>query len=94
MERACASIIRAAQTHVAHAVVIVPTDTLSDGPLLRIVEQIHDASGDTQVVVHPVHERMLEHERRWVQWLEQAMTVHADVRVLPRPPAAARVAES
>ena len=94
VERACASVICAAQTHVAHAVVIVPTDTLSDGPLLRIVEQIHEASGDTQVVVHPVHERILEHERRWAHWLEQAMTVHADVRVLPRPPAAARVAES
>ena len=94
LERTCASVLLAAQQQVAHAVAIVVPDTVSDGPLLRIVEQIHDASGDAQVVVHPMHERALEHERRWVHWLEQAMAVHADVRVLPRPSAPARTAES
>jgi organic radical activating enzyme len=94
VERACASIVRAAEQHVAHAVAIVVADTLSDGPLLRIVEQIHDASVDAQIVVHPAHERGLEHEQRWVHWLEQAMAVHADIRVLPRPRVPARVAGS
>ena len=94
VERACASIERAAKQHVAHAVAIVVADTLSDGPLLRIVEQIHHASVDAQVVVHPVYERGQEPEQRWVHWLQQAMSVHADIRVLPRPPATARVAGS
>ena len=92
LERACTSIELAARKHVAHAVAIVPGDALSDGPLLRIVEQIHEASGDTHIVVHPVIERALEHDRRWVHWLEQAMAVHADVRILPQWPVNGRVA--
>lgn len=86
LERTCATLRLAASTHVAHAVAIVPADALSDGPLFRIVEQIHDASGDTQIVVHPVVEQSVEHDRRWVVWLERAMAVHGDVRVLPRWP--------
>ncbi len=94
VERACASLSRAAVQRVTHAVAIVPTDMVSDGPLLRIVEQIHEASGDAQVVVHPVHERTLAQDRRWGHWLEQAMAVHADIRVLPRPPALLRAQSS
>lgn len=90
VERACASVALAAEKHVAHAVAIVVADAASDGPLLRIVEQIHDASGATEIVVHPAFERALGSDRRWVHWLEQAMGVHADVRVLPRPPAPVR----
>ena len=86
VERACTSIELAARKSVAHAVSIVPSDTLSDGPLLRIVEHVHDASGDAQIVVHPMIERDPEHDRRWVHWLEQAMAVHADIRILPRWP--------
>ena len=33
---------------------IVPDEAVSDGPLLRIVERIHNASAEAQVVVHPV----------------------------------------
>lgn len=94
VERVCASLKGAALRRVAHAVAIVAPDTISDGPLLRIVEQIHEASGDAQIVVHPVHDRSLEHDGRWLQWLERAMVVHADVRVLPRLPKLMRVAGS
>ena len=86
MERVCASIAKAAGKQVAHAVAIVPVDASSDGSLLRIVEQVHEASSDTQVVVHPTVERTAEHNRQWLLWLQQAMAVHADVRVLPRWP--------
>ncbi len=86
MERVCASMARSSVKHVAHAVAIVPADSSSDGPLLRIVEQIHEASADAQIVVHPTVERTAEHDRRWVLWLQQAMAVHADIRVLPRWP--------
>jgi hypothetical protein len=86
LERACATITLAAKKHVAHAVAIVPGESLSDGPLLRIVEQLHHASGDAQIVVHPVVDREVERDRRWVPWLQQAMAVHPDVRILPRWP--------
>jgi aromatic ring-cleaving dioxygenase len=86
LERISATLRLAADKHVAHSVAIVPGDALSDGPLFRIVEQIHEASGDAQIVVHPVVEQSVEHDRRWVVWMERAMAVHADVRVLPRWP--------
>ncbi len=89
IEHVCATIALAAKKQVAHAVAIVPHETMSDGPLLRIVEQVHEASADAQIVVHPVVEREVERDRRWVLWLQQAMAVHIDVRILPRWPAAA-----
>jgi hypothetical protein len=86
VERVCTSIDIAARKRVAHAVAIVPDNTLGDAPLLRIVEQVHEASAASQIVVHPVVERALEQDRRWVHWLERAMAVHEDVRVHPRWP--------
>ncbi|MEO7454654.1 MAG: hypothetical protein ABIY52_00235 [Gemmatimonadaceae bacterium] len=94
VERACATIALAAHKHVAHAVALVPSETLSDGPLLRIVEQVHEASAETQIVVHPLTERGLQHDRRWALLLQQAMAVHADVRVLPRWPMPAAAAST
>jgi hypothetical protein len=88
LERACATIALASNKHVAHAVAIVPNESLSDGSLLRIVEQIHHASDDTQIVVHPVVDREGDRDRRWVPWLQQAMALHPDVRILPRWPVA------
>ena len=76
----------AAGNHVAHAVAILPGDATSDAPLLRIVEQLHDASDDTQIVVHVTAAQASEHDRRWSLLLEQAMRLHADIRVLPRWP--------
>lgn len=91
IEQICRSIGIAAVRQVEHAVAILPGEALSDGPLLRIVEQIHEASETAQIVIHPVVERSPERDRRWVLWLEQAMKVHSDVRILPRwPDGAAR----
>ena len=90
IERTCATLELAAKHQVAHALAIMLAPTASDGPLLRIVEQIHRASDGTQIIVHPLPEMAREHDRRWVLWLEQAMAAHADVRVLPRWPVAAR----
>jgi pyruvate-formate lyase-activating enzyme len=91
VERVCASIDIAARKKVAHAVAIIPDASLGDAPLLRIVEQVHEASEASQVVVHPVVDRSPEQDRRWVHWLERAMAVHGDVRILPRWPLNARV---
>ena len=86
VERICTSIDIAARKRVAHAVAIVPDAAIGDAPLLRIVEQVHEASAASQIVVHPVVERALEQDRRWVHWLERAMAVHEDVRIHPRWP--------
>jgi hypothetical protein len=90
MERACTTIALAASKQVKHAVVLTPGDAVSDGPLLRIVEQVHEASGACELIVHPVAEAASEFNRRWALWLQQAMGVHGDVRIIPRWPAASR----
>jgi hypothetical protein len=90
LERVAESLTVAANKHVAHAIAITPDDAASDAPLLRIVEQVHRASAEAQILVHPTLERWSEKDRRWMVWLEQAMAVHPDVRVLPGWPARGR----
>jgi hypothetical protein len=87
IERVCVSITLAARKQVKHAVAIVPIAGASDAHLLRIVEQVHTASGETAIVVHPTVESASDQDRRWILWLERATHVHDDVRVLPRLPA-------
>lgn len=87
IERACASLALAAQKQVKHAVVIVPAAGASDGHLWRVVEQVHAASGDTAIVLHPSIESASNPDRRWLLWLERAVHMHGDVRVVPRLPA-------
>ena len=87
IDRACRTLALASGKRVQHAMVIMPTEAGSDGLLLRIVEQVHNASGDAAIVLHPpAAERPGEDDARWAQWLERAMAVHGDVRVLPRWP--------
>jgi hypothetical protein len=81
VERAVESLRIAARAGIAHAVALVPGEAVSDAPLLRIVEHLHAASAQTQIVVHPAAD---EHDRRWLPWLERATGMHADVRILPR----------
>ncbi|MBA3672829.1 MAG: hypothetical protein H0W68_12530 [Gemmatimonadaceae bacterium] len=85
--RVCESLKCAADKHVAHALVIIPDGTVSDETLLRIVDQTHQASGETAVVVHPSTESASERDRRWVVWLERATALHSDVRLGLRLPA-------
>lgn len=89
LERVAATLALAASKDVAHAVAVVPADTVSDGPLLRIVEQMHEASAAAIIVLHPTAETAPDRDRRWVLWLERAMGVHPDTRILPRWPAPA-----
>jgi organic radical activating enzyme len=83
LERVYDSIARAAGKQVAHALAIVPADTVSDARLLQVVEQVHAASAETAVVLHPSVESAAARDRRWIIWLERASAVHDDVRVLP-----------
>jgi hypothetical protein len=87
IERVCVSLAAAANKQVKHALAIVPVAGASDAQLLRIVEQVHAASGETAIIVHPTVESASDPDRRWILWLERAALVHADVRVLPRLPA-------
>jgi organic radical activating enzyme len=86
LERAMSTLARAAQKHVAHALVLTPEADTSDGQLLKIVEQSKAASGETSVVLHPAPDTLSGGSRRWINWLERAATVHGDVRILSQLP--------
>lgn len=88
IERALETVRASADRKIAHALAVVPADGASDARLLQIVEQAHAASAEVAVVVHPSVASAAERDRRWTQWLERAMAVHEDVRllaVLPSP---------
>jgi organic radical activating enzyme len=78
----------AAKSGVAHALVLVPRDETTDSVLMRLVEEAHAASADTQIVIHPATsgEGQPVLDRRWAMLLEQAISVHADTRLALRIP--------
>lgn len=85
LERALHSLAVAAKLGVEHALVLIPGEGISDGQLLRIVEQAHVASAQTLVVVHPPSAPgAAAPDRRWATFLEQASMVHPDIRVTLR----------
>ncbi|MBA4072476.1 MAG: hypothetical protein C0497_11660 [Gemmatimonas sp.] len=74
----------------AHALVLCPREDTSDPQLLRLIEQAHATSAETQVVIHPLltgEPPVLD--RRWATLLEQAVALHADTRLALRLPAPA-----
>lgn len=86
VERVCASLALAADKRVKHAVVIVPAEQASDARLLQIVEQAHAASAETTIVLHPTIPSASAQDRRWILWLERAVGIHDDVRLLLQLP--------
>ena len=82
IERAIESVAVAADVGCEHALVLDASAPGSDGQLLRVVEQAHHASAGTMIVVHPGPGDAAS-ARRWTEFLAQAATLHADVRVLP-----------
>jgi hypothetical protein len=85
IEQAMASLKVAAQLGIAHALVLGPGRTTTDGQVLRVVSEGHAASEATQIVVHPPP-AAAEQDRRWLMFMEQATTLHGDIRLLPRLP--------
>lgn len=83
VERAIASLKAAAAAAKPHALVLAPDDRTTDGQILRVLSQAHLASPQVAVVVHPPLEGTGEN-RRWLTFMEQASTLHADIRLLPR----------
>jgi hypothetical protein len=74
----------------AHALAVCPKDDTTDGQMLRLIEQAHHTSADTQIIMHPFltgEPPMLD--RRWSALLEQAMSLHSDTRLALRLPAPA-----
>lgn len=87
VERALATLQAAAAEKLDHALVLAPTDKTSDAQLLRIVEQAHDASDKTMLVIHPPSGVPIDRDRRWITLLERAAGMHGDVRLTLRLPA-------
>jgi organic radical activating enzyme len=87
LERVSASLTLAAEKKVKHALVIMPAEAASDSRLLLIVEQVHTASEETTIILHPSVQSASGQDRRWILWLERAAAIHDDVRVLPQLPA-------
>ncbi len=86
-ERAVESLRQAAAAGVAHALVLAPDDSTTDGQLLRVLSQAHLAAPQVRVVVHPPSDAV-EKDRRWLTFMEQAAALHVDTRLvlqLPRP---------
>lgn len=88
------TIAEASRAKCAHALVLCPRDDTSDGQMLRVIEQAHGASANTQIVIHPPMSSGEQHmlDRRWAALLDQAMTTHTDTRLALRlpPPAGLR----
>lgn len=82
------TIERAAAAKRRHALVLCPRDDTADVQMLRIVEQAHAASAMVEVVVHPTNTtaEAPSLDRRWAMLLEQALTSHADCRLIVRIP--------
>jgi len=90
VDRALETLASAARGKHDHALVLAPREDTSDGQLLRIVEQASAVSDGTMIVVHPppVGDSTIL-DRRWSSLVEQAASLHGDVRLVLRIPSPA-----
>jgi hypothetical protein len=84
-DRAIASLKAAAAVGTSHALVLAPDVATTDGQVLRILSQAHLAAPAVAAVVHPPADSAAEN-RRWLTFMEQAVALHGDVRLLLRLP--------
>jgi hypothetical protein len=90
LDNALATLKIAAKANCAHALVLVAREDTPDSAMLRLIEEAHRESPATQVVIHPFPTGEVPPvlDRRWATLLEQAASMHADVRLglrLPPP---------
>ena len=86
-DRAIESLKVAAESGLAHALVINADASSVDAHLLRIVERAHGMSAATAVVVHPGPTTPVDRDRRWTTLFERLSGIHGDVRLaLKLPP--------
>jgi len=85
LERGMETVREAARADCAHTVIIAGTDEASDADYLQIVEQTHEASDLSSIVIHPgpsAERGVLD--KRWIVLMEHASSRHRDVRLLTR----------
>ena len=86
-DRAIESLKVAAESGLAHALVINADANSSDAHFLRLVERAHGTSAATTVVVHPGLATPVDRDRRWTTLFERLSAIHGDVRLaLKLPP--------
>jgi organic radical activating enzyme len=87
-DRAIQTVGIAAGAKCAHALVLAAKEDTPDSQLLRLIQEVHAVSADTQVVVHPFQspEAYNVLDRRWATLLEQAVVAHPDTRLSLRLP--------
>jgi len=86
LERAVESLGEAARAGIEHAMVLAPSDAVTDGQMLRVIEQAHRASEKAIVVIHPPLALPVDRDRRWVMLMEKASALHKDTRFVLRLP--------
>lgn len=87
VDRPVATLRAASDAGLQHALTLIARDDASDAQILRIVEQAHAASSQTSIVLHPgAPGERTTLDRRWATLIEQAATMHQDVRLLLRLP--------
>jgi hypothetical protein len=86
LDRAVESIGEAASAGIEHALVLAPAEPITDGQILRIIEQAHTASDKAIVVIHPPANLPVDRDRRWVMLMEKAASLHRDSRLVLRLP--------
>lgn len=88
LDHVISTVAAAAKGGCAQALALCPREDTTDSSLLRLVEEVHAASADTQVVIHPFLTGDLNPmlDRRWASLLEQASAMHADVKLALRLP--------
>lgn len=88
LDHAVATVTTAAKGGCAQALALCPREDSTDSLILRLVEETHAASADAQIVIHPFlsGESTATLDRRWATLLDQALAVHADVRLSLRIP--------
>jgi hypothetical protein len=86
-DRALEMLAAAAQAKLEHALVLPLREGVADQVVLRLIEQARAVSVGTKIVVHPLPgEEKRGLDRRYASLLEQAASVHPDVRLtLPLP---------
>lgn len=84
-DHAVETLAAAARIGCDHAAVLAPRDGISDGQLLRFVEQAHGASSGTKIVIHPPYGAdRAQVDRHYGALLEKAAAIHGDVRLVIR----------
>jgi hypothetical protein len=86
LERAVESLAEGANAGIEHAMVLAPSDAITDGQLLRVVESTHAASEKAIIVIHPPMTLPVDRDRRWVMLMEKASALHKDTRLVLRLP--------